>query len=174
MRFTKYSFLGVFVLLFALLYTSVPLPGEVDVENIAVKLGAKIHDRNALLNDLLIEGAQASEAKVKDRKAKDMAKQFAKDAIFIPNGAEPIHGRENIEKFWREVMNTEAKGVTFELVDTTIWDDHKWGFSEIENKIVKFTHSASEYSKFTISYNPNQTGGEFTTSWRHRQSCPWE
>ena len=176
MKFTKYSFLGVLVVLSALLYSSVPLPGDVDVDNIAVKLGREIEKRNAKLNKWLIEGVEGvkeSDTAKKDNAAEKMAKRFAKDATLI-SGEDAYHGRENIKEFWRGVMDAQATGVTFELVDATMWDDHKWDFSEIDKKIVEFTHSASEYSRFTISYNPNQTGGEFTTSWRHRQSCPWE
>jgi len=178
MKFTKYSFLGVFVLLFALLYSGSPQAQENDESRIQRLLHAKISERNASLTALFLKGKNALPNQTEVRQvAEEMAKHFSEDASFVTPKKENIKGTKEIAKYWESVIKrSEAKAVTFKYVNHFTHKKSWYDLSKETGKIEEFTHSASESGKYTIivSHNPNQESGTFTTSLRHRQSCPWE
>lgn len=157
MKFRNYSFLGVFVLLFALFYSGGPQP-DTDEEKWRIDLIATVAREHVDLS-----------AKFRDGDFPGM-RGLLNDAI-INTPAHEIIRPERIEAYWRRLKTPahNVQEVRFKILDAKVIKSHFY-INDVE--YTAYGLVVCEYS-YTES-NPEGEIGTYAQVRRHIEGCEWD
>lgn len=159
MKFKRYSFLGVAVLLFALLCSGSPPQPEKTLAEIMLSLETKIAD----IHDQLITNFQ-------DNKIDVMAGLLENAVVFAPDGK--AKRGDAIKGFWEGVKGKKGKGLRFLPIKYELIP-HEFTLDGDEYNYIAIVVCGFKYKVQSGEGENQDPEGSYVQVLLHRRQCDW-